>query len=364
MTISWQLDDSGVVPRFALTGELDGDASFDELRFTAERTILDFSGVTAADRDGARALLALVRKLRIDQTVEVRRCAATVLDLLRKTPALAMRLVVKSVLGELRCASCGTGRPVLIRVPAGLSAAATQPCKQCGGDELPTDETSRLIGELCDPAQARRPRAPSSAPVDRAPRHRVHLEVRYRTAAEFVEDHAQDLSTGGLFIRGATDLAVGDPVEVEVDLPGSGSYTVTGRVAHIMTPERAAELDRAAGAGVELTSSSAEFQQAQRAYFERLGRRRDAYVIATNVLVATHVERFGYSTLEAKEPGQLTRLIARADGAVVGIIVGRREAELYRKAAAAHGLDDLVSAVDFLEEIDELLGELDDRMPL
>jgi hypothetical protein len=48
---------------------------------------------------------------------------------------------------------------------------------------------------------------------------------------------------------------------------------------------------------------------------------------------------------------------------VVGILTGRREEQAFREAAQAHGLDDLVASIDYLEEVDELLPALDDLLP-
>jgi uncharacterized protein (TIGR02266 family) len=364
MGLGWTWDEAAAVPRVVLEGDLDGDADLSELRLTQDRVVFDMSGVHSATREGSRALLALLRRVRLDQSLEIRRCPAAVVDLLRQTPALAMRLVIKSTLAELRCIACGLARPVLVRVPEGLSGVAQHPCSSCGAEVMASPETARLIAELCDPSLRQRPGRPGKPLVARAPRHRVHLNVRYKTAQEFVENYAQDLSDGGLFIRGAERVAMNTQVEVEVELPGFGTYKVAGRVAHILDAERAAEVDKAPGAGLELTTCTIEFTDALERYIGRLERRREAFVVGTSTLVCSHVERFGYRSLEVKSAADLAAEIARSDGVVVGIVTGRREEQAFRDAAKIHGLDDLVASIDYLEEVDELLPTMDDLLPL
>jgi Tfp pilus assembly protein PilZ len=53
-------------------------------------------------------------------------------------------------------------------------------------------------------------------------RYRVHLSVRFETALDFVTEYAENLSRGGLFVRGAHHLELNRevPIQMEVDVLG------------------------------------------------------------------------------------------------------------------------------------------------
>ena len=65
------------------------------------------------------------------------------------------------------------------------------------------------------------------------PRIPVKLEIKFRTASEFVHQHAVNLSRGGVFIQTNDPPAVDTAVEVEVSLPDGGpAVTSAGIVVH------------------------------------------------------------------------------------------------------------------------------------
>jgi type IV pilus assembly protein PilZ len=52
------------------------------------------------------------------------------------------------------------------------------------------------------------------------PRAEVEIEIQYRTVQEFLGAYAQNISGGGLFIRGQRVLSLNQPVRLRFTLPG------------------------------------------------------------------------------------------------------------------------------------------------
>jgi uncharacterized protein (TIGR02266 family) len=85
----------------------------------------------------------------------------------------------------------------------------------------------------------------------------VQLTVRFRTAQEFIQEHATNLSRGGIFIRSDDPPPVNSAVEVEVQLPDGGQpVTSAGIVVHQVLPGGKKE----AGAGVQFVDASDAFR--------------------------------------------------------------------------------------------------------
>jgi len=188
-------------------------------------------------------------------------------------------------------------------------------------------------------------------------RHDVHLAVRYQTAHEFVQEYAENLSQGGLFIRGADSLQPLAEVEVEIVLPGFGQFVVTAEVAHILGGEMAARCGRDPGAGLAITRAPAGFQDALTGYLHRLGRRADATVLTTVAEAGEKIAAAGYSVVPAPEAPELPGWIVRAEQPVVGVVVAAGEVLDYRRVAAAAGAGEIVHAAD--EGVEALLARLD-----
>lgn len=191
-------------------------------------------------------------------------------------------------------------------------------------------------------------------------RQDVHLAVRYQTAHEFVAEYAENLSKGGLFIRGAHELRPLQEVKVEITLPGFGEYVVVGEVAHILSAEMASRCGREAGAGLAITSAPAGFQDAISGYLQRLGRRADATVLTTVAETGAAVAAAGYSVLPAPGPEELSAWIVRAEQPVVGVIVSEGEALEYRRVAAAAGAGEIVHVAE--AGLEALLARLDQEL--
>ena len=196
----------------------------------------------------------------------------------------------------------------------------------------------------------------------RAARYRVHLSVRYETAADFVREYAENLSKGGLFIRRARGLSRHRDVMVELDLPGFGAYQVRAEVVHVITPEMAAEHGRAAGAGLAIRETPDGFEEALSNYLIRLGRRADSLVLAAEEPTARLLVAAGYQVAPVAGPDALGEALAGQDqdARLVGVVVRGADVDPYRLAAADNA--ELVVAMDEPREIDEVLVQLDARL--
>ena len=72
----------------------------------------------------------------------------------------------------------------------------------------------------------------------RHPRYGVHLAVRYTNAEQFVTDYVENLSTGGLFIAGANQMPLFTETDVDIELPGQGSWKVRAKSVFIIDPKK------------------------------------------------------------------------------------------------------------------------------
>ena len=75
---------------------------------------------------------------------------------------------------------------------------------------------------------------PAGSDKRKHPRFDVRLAVRYTKAEQFVTDYVENLSAGGLFIAGAHQLPMFTETDVEVELPGQGSWTVRAKVVFLI----------------------------------------------------------------------------------------------------------------------------------
>jgi uncharacterized protein (TIGR02266 family) len=193
----------------------------------------------------------------------------------------------------------------------------------------------------------------------RQTRFRVHLQVRYATAKDFVVEYAENLSKGGLFIAGADGLTALQEVTVELELPGYGRFRVTGEVAHVLDAETAARFGRTPGAGLALTKAPDGFEEALSSYLHRLGSRADHLVLVGDERFEQRLRDAGYRVQPAPLPAQVAPFIVRSDVRVLAVVVPTATVEAYVAAAAAAGAADLIRGIDDPAEIDGLLGRLD-----
>lgn len=194
------------------------------------------------------------------------------------------------------------------------------------------------------------------------PRYRVHLSVRFDTALDFVAEYAENLSRGGIFVRGAHHLELNREVPIQMEVPGYPPFKVEARVAHIITPLMAETLKRKPGAGFHIVRGPRGFQEAIRNYLTRLGRRRDRGVLGGDHHIASSLEAAGYRTQLVSQAQDLILAVEEMDVNVLGVVVTRSAEHEYARAAGVLGRTAFVYGVDLLEEVDELLPVFDEML--
>lgn len=199
-------------------------------------------------------------------------------------------------------------------------------------------------------------------PQRESPRHRVHLAVRYETAREFVQEYAENLSNRGLFITGAHDLEPGRRVAVRIDLPGYGETQVQAEVAHVITPDQAAEHKRPAGAGLTIVDAPLGFDAILKAYLWRLGRRKDHIIMTADEPSGLLLGATGYRIQRVPPADELAARLARAEHPVVGILVPMEQLPRYMRATRGTAAEDLVQDLEQFADFDAMLTAMDNEL--
>ncbi|MFH0903413.1 MAG: PilZ domain-containing protein [Pseudomonadota bacterium] len=202
----------------------------------------------------------------------------------------------------------------------------------------------------------------SQNPPSRDQRYKVHLQVRYGSAMDFVEEYAENLSRGGLFVAGAQSLSPRQEVTIEICLPGAGAFRIKAEVAHILGEEAARTLGRRPGAGLAITDAPPGFADELSRYLMRLGRRHDTVVIVGDARCSSAIAKAGYQVLPLPPPDELTAAIARCEQQVVAVLVPQTEVAFYAPVASIVGADDLLFVVDPSAAVDDILARLDERL--
>jgi uncharacterized protein (TIGR02266 family) len=103
-------------------------------------------------------------------------------------------------------------------------------------------------------------------------RFHTQFTVRFRTAREFVREHAQNISRGGVFIQTATPPQLDEVITVQLELPDGGTpATTSGLVMHRVTPEEAEKQGIIPGIGVQFLEADDRFRERIDGYVEQLG---------------------------------------------------------------------------------------------
>jgi len=99
------------------------------------------------------------------------------------------------------------------------------------------------------------------------PRHQVTLQVRFRTARDFVLEHASNISRGGIFIQTDDPPPMDAVVQVEIQLPDEPApVTTNGVVVH----RQLAVGGKIPGAGVQFVDGSDGFRERIDRYMDSL----------------------------------------------------------------------------------------------
>ncbi len=190
----------------------------------------------------------------------------------------------------------------------------------------------------------------------KSPRRRVHLRVEFARAREFVEQYAENLSSGGLFVRGIDGLSSGEEVSINITLPGLGTFTVQAEVAH----QRAT--GGAPGVGFAIRSAPLGFADALAAYLLRLGRRADMVVFVDESPWCGAIADAGYRVEPVPAPQDVAAALAARDAQVAGIVAPRDLAAELAAALASSGKDSLVISLSAASDVGALLDRLDDAL--
>lgn len=196
----------------------------------------------------------------------------------------------------------------------------------------------------------------------RAERHRVALTVRYRSARDFVIDYAENLSSGGLFVRGHQPFQRGQLVDIVLALPGYGDFEVRAQVAHSISPDVAEELRRSPGTGFSIVEGPKGFFDALHEYLVRLGLRREHMVLVNEEALYNEIEDAGYLVGPVPPAEKLFRVIALSDYPVIGVIVPADHMRVYIHAASSMGTPDIVKIAEHYDSFESLLMSLDEEI--
>lgn len=188
-------------------------------------------------------------------------------------------------------------------------------------------------------------------------RYRVVLSAK----SDNVEHYVENLSRGGLYLRGLERLEPGDDVDVELELPGSYCYSIKCRVAYVLADPAATACGRRPGAGLQIVQSDPGFDDALEYFLHQLGRRSDFVVMASDPECRRMIQEAGYQAIPAPPPELLIEAVARSESPVLGVVVTRSQQQAYLAAAQAGGDPSLVHAIDYLEELDEAMSRFDVR---
>ena len=101
------------------------------------------------------------------------------------------------------------------------------------------------------------------------PRHQVTLAVRFRTARDFVLEHASNISRGGIFIQTDDPPPMDAQVQVELQLPGDPTPVSTnGVVVH----RQLAVGGKTPGVGVQFVDATDGFRERIDRYMDSLAK--------------------------------------------------------------------------------------------
>jgi hypothetical protein len=188
------------------------------------------------------------------------------------------------------------------------------------------------------------------------------MVVRFATAAEFVTEYAENLSAGGLFLRNGHELEPLSKIQVQLDLPGYGTYEVTAKVAHVMDPETAARFNRDPGAGLQLVDVPDGFEEALMGYLARLGKRRDCLLLIQEQDCVELCTNAGY-LVQQTDMSSVTEHVMSST--ILALIVNKGAASMFRDAIAISpqkvpviGCECPTDAEALLVELDRLLAAL------
>ena len=102
-------------------------------------------------------------------------------------------------------------------------------------------------------------------------RFHTQFTVRFRTAREFVREHAENISRGGVFIQTQSPPQVDEVITVQLELPDGGPIaTSSGLVMHCVTVDEAEQNGLIPGIGVQFLDADDQFRERIDRYIQSL----------------------------------------------------------------------------------------------
>lgn len=195
----------------------------------------------------------------------------------------------------------------------------------------------------------------------RHPRYGVRLSVRYTNAEQFVNDYVENLSAGGLFIKGAHQLQLNAETDIHIELPGQGTWTVRAKCIFIIDEAAARHTGRRSGAGFEIIDKPPGFDDALLGYLLRLGRRREHAVMVGEVPGIQLIADAGYRIIPLESEDEVAFALADEAAKVIAVVLPTSQVQTYRDRLGDKGKSVVFQAgsdddvVDILARIDSLI---------
>ncbi len=133
------------------------------------------------------------------------------------------------------------------------------------GDALSTED---LRTDASPKPEPKRPALPDPRQHARFVADRK-VEVRTENREQLGELWLRDISKGGLFVESATPPPSGTKLEVDLSTP-HGTLRLSGKVVHVICPDRAKEYGSAPGVGLQFTNLNDTTKRAIQAYVDGL----------------------------------------------------------------------------------------------
>ncbi|MCX5859279.1 MAG: PilZ domain-containing protein [Proteobacteria bacterium] len=108
--------------------------------------------------------------------------------------------------------------------------------------------------------------------VRKAPRIPARVKVSFRTERVFKKEYSENISYGGMFIQGKSDLPLHSRLEVILELPNREEVKVISEIVHIVTADqlKLSNGARAGGFGVQFVNFVGDGEKKLREYYESL----------------------------------------------------------------------------------------------
>jgi len=193
-------------------------------------------------------------------------------------------------------------------------------------------------------------------------KQRSHLSVRFLSATEFVQQYADNLTHGAVFVRNAESLKPLEEVTLALHLPGFKWFRLHGRVTHVVDILTSERLQTPMGAGIELLDPPAPFMKALQAYLARLGHRSDCLVLVCECDCLGLLSSAGYWS-QCCTQEELLHVLEKHKHDMRAIVIPPHAFATYEKLLEGTGYEVLL-AIYNRAAANTILSDLDARLPV